>query len=287
MRVDQLAINSVSTRQADLEEALDAYAGAGFRQVELKLRDTKAWLAGRPTVDLQRALEARSLTVVGGFESAVQCFSPPASRQANRALHLANARLLHELGGGVMTVGTDGPEEPSPAALDGVARGLDELATAIRGLDVRIALEFNWSPLVRSLASAVLVCEKVGRNEVGVLFDPAHYYTTATKSEDLTAERVRWVRHVHLDDMRDLPGDLSDCNSDRVLPGEGVVDLGRLIALIENGGYQGSFSIEMFNQDLWALPAAEAARRCYESLLPLCDHVDGYGDRLPLDASSR
>ena len=34
--------------------------------------------------------------------------------------------------------------------------------------------------------------------------------------------------------------------------------------------YDGYFSIEMFNRDLWQLPAAEAARRCYKSLLALC-----------------
>lgn len=270
MRVDQLAINLVSTRQSNLEEALDAYAATGFRQVELTFRDAKAWLAGRPSGELLRALDARSLTAVGGFESAVECFGPPESRRSNRALHLANAHLLHELGGGVLTVGTDGPAQPSPDALDEVARGLDELAGAIQGLDVRIALEFNWSPLIKSLASAVLVCEKVARPEVGVLFDPAHYYTTVTKSEDLTPARVRWVRHVHLNDMRDLPGDLSNCNDDRVLPGQGVLDLKRLIGLLEAGGYRGCFSIEMFNRDLWALPVAEAARRCYDSLLPLC-----------------
>jgi hypothetical protein len=30
-------------------------------------------------------------------------------------------------------------------------------------------------------------------------------------------------------------------------------------------------SIELFSQELWRLPAAEAARRCYTSLLPLCE----------------
>ena len=75
---------------------------------------------------------------------------------------------------------------------------------------------------------------------------------------------------MHLDDMRDKPGDLSHCNDDRVLPGQGILDLPALIARLEQHGYQGYFSIEMFNRDLWQLPAAEAARRCYESLLPLC-----------------
>jgi sugar phosphate isomerase/epimerase len=70
--------------------------------------------------------------------------------------------------------------------------------------------------------------------------------------------------------MRDKPGDLSNCNSDRVLPGQGVIDLRAIIDRLESFGYAGFYSIEMFNEDLWRMPADVAARLCYESLLPYC-----------------
>jgi 2-keto-myo-inositol isomerase len=159
---------------------------------------------------------------------------------------------------------------PSLDALDQVADTLGGLVRHVEGYDVRIALEFNWSPLVRSLASAVRVVEQVDHPQLGILFDPAHWYTTPTKMEDIDGRAVRRIVHVHLDDMRPKPADLSNCNTDRVLPGEGVIDLQAMIAMLEGHGYTGYFSIEMFNEDLWALPAAEAARRCYNSLLPLC-----------------
>ncbi len=274
MKIEQLAINSVSTRHEDLVEALDAYAAAGFRNVEFVLPHVKDWLArGHDVDDVRHLLAARNLRAIGGFEKALECFSAPESRQANYELHLRNARLIHEFGGGTLVVGTDGPAQPVAdplAALDTVAGTLSNLARQIEGLDVAIALEFNWGPLIKSLHSAVLVAARVDHPQVGVLFDPAHYHTTPTKFEHLTATTVRWIKHVHLNDMRDKPGDLSNCNSDRVLPGEGILDLEALIATLERYGYNGYFSIEMFNEDLWHLPAAEAARRCYASLIPLC-----------------
>jgi 2-keto-myo-inositol isomerase len=189
----------------------------------------------------------------------------------NHEQHVANARLVHELGGGTLVVGCDGPEKPALDALEVVAANFAELVEQTADLDVGIALEFNWGPLIKSLMSAVRVCERVNRPQLGVLFDPAHYYTTVTKFEHLTAATVRWIRHVHLDDMADKPGELSDCNADRVLPGEGVLDLPGLIGALERHGYEGCYAIEMFNAELWGLPAAEAAGRCYASLLPLCD----------------
>lgn len=277
MQRAQLAINSVSTRHRDLEEALDAYAAAGFRAVEFVLPHVKDWLArGHDVADVRKLLAARDLRSIGGFETHLVCFGASEARRANQDLQLANARLVDELGGGTLVVGTDGPPQPlaDPLdALDPIAAALGELALRIEGLRVTVALEFNWSPVVKSLSSAVRVVERVDHSQLGVLFDPAHYYVTPTKFEDLTAESVRRIVHVHLDDMRDRPGDLSNCNSDRVLPGQGVLDLPALIGRLEEHGYRGQFSIEMFNAELWSLPAREAARECYQSLLPLCaDH---------------
>jgi len=270
MKQGQLAINAVSTRHSSLEEALDAYAGAGFRNVEFVLPLVKEWLREHTVDDLRRQLAERNLRAIGGFETHVDCFGSGESRRANHELHRANATLVHELGGGTLVVGTDGPERPSLDALDTVASVLEQLARSIEGLNVNIAIEFNWSPLIKSLQSAVLVARKVNHPQLGVLFDPAHYYVTPTKAEQLTAAAVPWIKHVHVDDMADKPGDLSHCNADRVLPGDGVLDLPALIGALERHGYGGYFSIEMFNEELWQLPAAEAARRCYTSLLPLC-----------------
>ena len=212
----------------------------------------------------------QGLRAIGGFESGLECFSSPEAQASNLEFQIANMTLIDALGGGTIVLGTDGPSIPSVEALSVVASRLQTLADATAGMNVAIALEFNWGPLVKSIASARRVCELAGRERVGILFDPAHYHCTVTKFEDLTAETVRWINHVHLNDMADKPGELSDCNADRVLPGEGILDLASLIGRLEEHGYAGSYSIEMFNDELWSQPASVAAARCYQSLLPYC-----------------
>jgi sugar phosphate isomerase/epimerase len=271
MRAAQLAINSVSTHHSGLEEAVEAYAAAGFRHVEFRLSLVKSWLEEGHTIEeARRLLDSLELDCIGGFEQAVECFTAPVSVDASLNFQLQNAALVHSLGGGTLVVGTDGPEYPSLAALDVDASTLQKLARSIEGLDVNIALEFNWGPLVKSLQSAVLVCEKVNHPQFGILFDPAHYYTTTTKFDHINETSGRWLKHVHVNDMADKPADLSNCNSDRVLPGSGVLDLPALISALEHNGYSGFFSVELFNEELWQLPPREAARLAYESTLQLC-----------------
>jgi 2-keto-myo-inositol isomerase len=272
VRAEQLAINSQCTSHRNLEEALDAYAAAGFRNVEPHLNLVKDWLDDGHTVEQTRDLfESRNLRVVASSQLEVMAFGSPDALLPNLRANAANVELIRELGADKMIVGTDGPEQNSVEALDAIARALSNLARSTGDLEVEIAVEFNWSPIVRSLPSAVRVAALADHPRVGVLFDPAHYHTTPTKLSDINAHSVQYIKHVHLDDMPDTPPDLTHRDFDRVLPGEGVLDLPEIIAAIEHNGYEGYFSIEMFNADLWQLSAEEAARRCYESLLPLCE----------------
>ena len=265
-------MHSLTTAHRNLEEALDAYAAAGFRYVEPYLPLVKAWIEDGHTVEGTRELfGSRDLRLIASSDLAVECFHASDVLLPNLRANAENVRLIAELGGGAMIVHTDGPEQVTPASLDPIARALVDLAETTEDLDVNVAVEFNASPVVKSLGSAVRVAEIADHPRVGVLFDTAHYHVTSTKLEDINGRSVPWIKHVHLNDMPDIPADLAHRDFDRVLPGEGVLDLSGIISALEKNGYDGFFAIELFNADLWALPAKETARRCYESLLPLCE----------------
>jgi 2-keto-myo-inositol isomerase len=91
--------------------------------------------------------------------------------------------------------------------------------------------------VVKSLPSAVRVSQKADHPRVGVLFDTAHYHVTPSKLENIDAEAVRWIKHVHINDMPDTPPDLTHRDFDRVLPGEGVLDLPTILSELESHGY--------------------------------------------------
>ena len=270
MRAEQIAINAISTADAPLEEVSAAYAAAGFRNVEFPLPRLKQYALAR----VKQLLAQHGLRCIGGFESHVGCFDPGGDAQISHSKAIANAELLAELGGGVLVVGTDGPRagaaEKSFVALDAVGRTMYSLAEKIPP-GVSLAVEFNWSPVVKSLRAAKIVCDAANHPRVGILFDPAHYHCTASKFADLTPQVVSKILHVHVNNMRDLPGELCNCNTDRVLPGspEGVLDLRAIFGRIESLGYRGFFSLEMFSEELCKLPVAAASRQCYDAMQTL------------------
>ena len=150
MKADRLAINSQCTFQHNLEEALDAYASAGFRNVEPHLNLVKDWLDDGHTVDdTRRLFEERGLSVVASSQLEVMCFGSPDARHPNLRANAENARLIRELGADKMIVGTDGPEQVTPTSLDPIARALVDLAEATEEVGVDVAVEFNASPVVK------------------------------------------------------------------------------------------------------------------------------------------
>ena len=274
---EQLAVNSISTVRAGLEPSLRAYSAAGFRNVEFPLSQVRAHVdQGGTLSEFVSLLEGLDLRCIGGFDCVVECFSPSPQRAENHARIAQNARLIADLGGSAMVVGTDGPADLATAVdpVGQMAQVFGSVADGIAESGVTLCIEFNWSPVVKSLRTAAEIARRCGRPNVGVVFDPAHYHCTPTKFDQLTPENVAMIRHVHVDDMRDKPAELSNCNSDRVLPGEGILDLTALFAQIERFGYRGFFAIEMFSEELWAMPVEQAARMMYQSLIPFCQDRD-------------
>jgi 4-hydroxyphenylpyruvate dioxygenase len=275
MNQTQIAINTITLKQAAFEECVIAIAAAGFKLVEFHIPLVKNWMKekGRTAKDAKAFLDQHGLRCVGGFETHLAVFDDKA-RAENHALLIANSKLLAELSGGaktVMVIGTDGPtERPSLDDLAVIGKTARELAEQLPE-SCSLAVEFNWSPVVKSVRSAFAVAQAANHPRVGILFDPAHYHCTSSKLEDLRAPVVQKILHVHVDDMRDKPGELSHCNADRVLPGEGSLDLKQLLGRLEQHGYKGLFSLELFNEDLWQMPAAKAAPLCYASMKKLCE----------------
>jgi 2-keto-myo-inositol isomerase len=182
-------------------------------------------------------LKQHDLRCIGGFVCGMEAFSDAQAQKANHKYLIENARLLSELGEGTaqtLVVGTDSMDASVADPLGRYAQALADVAGQAAPLNASVLIEFNWGA-VKSLQAAVEVVRRSGAPNAGVLFDPAHFYCTPTKSEDLTPENVAWIKHVHVNTMRRKPAELSNCNSDRLLPNDpdGAVDVR---AVLENRG---------------------------------------------------
>ena len=279
----KIALHQITTRPASMEEDMRAYAEAGWTAFELSLSKARDYIEAnsRPAwVDLVRG---SSLQAVGCTGHVVNAFGDPEIIATNEAEFDQTTALMAEIECPVIVIGGDGPEE-MPAAADNSEAGLSARDQAYRAhlqrfadqlgrladmaapRGVTVALEMNWCTLCRSVATAAETLDMVGRDNVGALFDAAHFAVSPSRLSDLDRVSGRIV-YGHLDDMRGCPPELMTVNEDRVLPGEGALPLGEWYEKIDACGYRGWHAVELFCNDLWKLPVDEIARRTKDACL--------------------
>jgi 4-hydroxyphenylpyruvate dioxygenase len=272
MNINRLGLNTVSIKFSNLEEMAAAAAGAGFRTIECPLDQIRRELAKGLTPAQARAIiNGHKINVSGGFNQNLIGLGTPAEIKKSQDEHVANAELIAQLGGSMMVVGTDYREWPKkeeiPNVIERMAEAAKGVADRIKPMGITMAIEFNWG-MVKTFLATVEIAKLSGAANCGVLFDPAHFSNTPSKTEHLTAETVKWIKHVHVDNMPATPAETTDCNTARLLPGDpaGAYDLVELFGRFEKFGYKGNYAIEMFNQKLWDTPAPAACKTMFDAM---------------------
>jgi sugar phosphate isomerase/epimerase len=135
----------------------------------------------------------------------------------------------------------------------------------------------DWTTIT-TLAEAAELCDEVGADNLGILFDTWHLWDTP----DLLGEIERYADRivgVHVNDWR---GETRGW-CDRVLPGDGVADLPVVLGALADAGWRGPYELEVFSDDgtfgsaypdsLWKEDAGVLARRGHDAFRQLWDRA--------------
>jgi sugar phosphate isomerase/epimerase len=275
----RISVSQVTTLPASFADDVRAYADAGLDGIgiwELKLP---------PRGDA----EALELLESSGLESASAVPTIPSilplpllggpDDPAERVEGLCAS--LHRLApfgpsGIVCLTGTGAERDPDDARAT-VVDGLRTLAAEAQGLGLTVALEPHqrdggeqWS-IASTIPDAVGLIRDAGDPPgLGIQFDVWHLWNTPTLEQDIERELPR-IAGVHVCDTREPTRGWAD----RVLPGEGIANVARILALLDRAGWDGLYDIEIFSDNgtfgasypdsLWDVPAADLLPRALAS----------------------
>ncbi len=246
----RLSLNQMTTDQWRLEDAVAGCAAAGISHIGLwrhKVRETGIETAAR--LVKEAGLSVSSLCRGGMF--------PAATEQAFRENLDDNRRAIDEC----VTLGTDVLVLVcGPAADRNIARARRQVVDAIEALvpyaqnrGVKLGIE-PLHPMfaadrsaVSTLAQANDIIDEVGAPNVGVIIDVYHVWWDPHVYREIRRARGR-IFGYHVNDwIVPLPHILNG----RGMMGDGVIQLRRIRAAVEDAGYAGPIEVEIFNEDLW------------------------------------
>jgi sugar phosphate isomerase/epimerase len=260
------SISQITTLPASFEDDLRAYVEAGASGIglwELKLREGEE-------AALLEALHESGLVSTNAVPD-VPSIGPlpipgPDDPEQRVDAYCAGLRRLAPFEPSAVVLLTG----PGPRGV--VLDGLRAIAAEAGSLGLTIGLEpysrhdgEDWS-IVNTIAEAVELIDEAGVGDaVGVLFDSWHLWDSNLDA-DLQAHADRIVG-VHVSDVREP----TRCFADRLLPGDGVADVPRILGLLDRADWDGFYDLEIFSDNgafgnalpdsLWDVPADELARR--------------------------
>lgn len=94
---------------------------------------------------------------------------------------------------------------------------------------------------------------------VGLLLDSWHWHHAGATTQDIVHAGRERIVHVHFNDAPNLPPEQIR-DDERLLPGEGVINLVGFLRALRSIGYHDALSVEVFGR-LKNVPPEEAARR--------------------------
>ncbi|MBX6745457.1 MAG: sugar phosphate isomerase/epimerase, partial [Acetobacteraceae bacterium] len=188
------------------------------------------------------------------------------NRRAIEEAHILGAACLVMVCGGLPPGSKD-----LPGAREMVRDGLHEILPEARAAGVALALE-PLHPMtcadrsvLTSLAQALDLCDELGEG-TGVAVDVYHVWW----DPDVARQIARAGKRILAFHACDWLVPTSDLVFDRGMPGDGVIDIPRLRAMVEAAGYKGFIEVELLSRRWWAEDPEEVLRIVKERHATVC-----------------
>jgi sugar phosphate isomerase/epimerase len=277
MNLDHFGMDTI-TLAGPLEAKLAAMRAAGFTQVMLNANDLAGHPGGPPA-----AIETvrRSGLRVTGFQ-VLRDFEGLSGHLHAYKVDIAKAMLdmCHALGSRVLLCCSSTSSHATGEA-GSLTRDLQKLAMLAVPYGIRIAYEaLSWGRHVNEYTQAWDLVAEADRANLGLAIDSFHILATGTSTERLEELVAGKIVLVQLADfmwreIRSREERIDTARHFRVFPGEGVhsADVARMVRTLDDLGYRGDYSFEVFNDDYTQLPHAIVAERARRSVKWLTDQV--------------
>jgi sugar phosphate isomerase/epimerase len=256
----RLAYSTNAYTRCTLQEAVERIAGLGFSGVEI-LCDTPHWFPGRtPAAEAEHLAERLAtlglsvsnlnVNTANGFFDPLppeNVFEPslssrdPARRRWRLEFSIAALHLARIVGARNISVTSGRPDSGGKPA-EGLllfVDSLQRLCEAAEPMGLRIGVEYEPGLLVERAEELAEILHRVGSPLLGANLDIGHSWLDGESPEsavDLLAGRI-WNVHVE---------DIAGRKHYHLIPGEGSLPFPRYLRRLEQAGYEGFYTVELY-----------------------------------------
>jgi sugar phosphate isomerase/epimerase len=248
-----IGINEFTTQPWTFEQDVERYAQLGITMIEVceeKLDDER--YKEQMTMVAGHGLSISAIQPLVRTFGASQMTPEPRDLDARVSrLRLSIERLSPFAGGCPFIVNTGAPDKGNiEAMVKTTVRELKELAGFAADHGVSLALEplnassMNSESAIWTIAQALEIIDAVNRDNVGLCLDFWNIWQNANVEEEIRRAADR-IFVLQVSDWR-----TPRSSGDRLMPGDGVIPIGKLLQVVNETGYTGACTVEIFSQNV-------------------------------------
>ena len=244
-----LSIHQNTSRAAGYRGSLEGWARAGIQYVELNDRLLDAFLENDTLPAAGRVLTDLGLTPVSAAAALPDIWIPGPARVASLETWRRRCEQFASLG--LQKVYSPSITSRRVTADDFAATPdcIRETGEIAREYNLTAMIEFlRTSTHLATLTSSLKVIREAAHPNVRPMLDFFHFWSGLSKFDDLDLLQPGELAHAHFQDLLDTPRELID-NDSRLIPGDGIAPVVRIIQKLAEKEYAGALSVELFRAE--------------------------------------
>lgn len=131
----------------------------------------------------------------------------------------------------------------------------------------------GFAQQVNTIEIAKQIIEQSGHPDATMVVDPFHCFRGGGGIDGIKDLKPEQIAISHFNDAPDDPPRETQRDPDRVMPGDGVIDLKAYCRYLKQIGFDRCLSLELFRPDLWEQDPEEVAATGLEKMMAIAESV--------------
>jgi 2-keto-myo-inositol isomerase len=241
-----LAMHQNTSAGAGYRKSLEGWSRAGIKDVEVTNNLLDDFLKTEDLPAARRVITDLGLTPVQGATGVAGLWEPNPNRSTSVENLKKRCEMFAALGLKNVYATTVATRKFTEEDYKPCPDNMHEAGEIAKQFDMSLRIEFvRTSTFISTLPTLVKMTRAAAHPNLMPMFDCYHFWSGLNKLEDMDLLKPGEIGHVHFQDVPDMPRELLDLTT-RVIPGDGVSPLTRILQKLSEKGYSGPLSVELF-----------------------------------------
>jgi sugar phosphate isomerase/epimerase len=241
-----LAMHQNTSNGAGYRKSLEGWARAGIKDVEITNALLDEFLKTDSLASARGVISDLGLNLVHAATGVTGLWEPNPNRAAALDDLKKRCEMYANMGLNRVYATTATSKKVTEEDYKAAPDNMHDAGEVAKQFNMSLRIEFvRTSTFISTLPTILKMTRAAAHPNIAPMLDCYHFWSGLNRLEDLDMIRSGEIGHVHFQDVPDIPRELLDLST-RIIPGDGISPLTRILSKLSEKGYGGPLSVELF-----------------------------------------